>query len=330
MTSRMNGVNLSITQLRADLLSQAAALARKSGQIAVTTAHRTLLVSGVAAITALCMMFFNPTLADRLKALSPFTEPAKAQPVAVVAPHLSDLLNPPGMAKPAIAGTQTPASSALLTDDDLKRLGTTQQQQWVTNWLSKRYHVAGDAADMVVSASYLTARDTKLDPLLILAVMCIESGLNPFAESSVGAQGLMQVMSKIHRARFEELGGVKAALNPVANIRVGAMILRDFVVRGGSVEAGLKLYVGAAAFDNDAGYGAKVMAEYHRLQAVAAGKSVPTTFAPPVLTTTALKQHAIEGSDDIKAGQQAEKAEPASAAVDTIQSGNKPTQLAAL
>jgi len=175
--------------------------------------------------------------------------------------------------------------------------------------------VAGDAANMLVSASYLTARETKLDPLLILAVMCIESGLNPFAESSVGAQGLMQVMSKIHRARFEQLGGVKAALNPVANIRVGAMILRDFIERGGSVEAGLKLYVGAAAFDNDAGYGAKVMAEYHRLQAVAAGKSVPTTFAPPVITT-ALK-HA--DGDAPKDGQ-AEKAEPASAAVEVKES----------
>lgn len=328
MLSRLNGVNLYLTQLRAQLQSQPAALAtmvRKAGKIAVTTAHRTLLVSGVAAITALCMMFFNPILADRLKALSPFAEPARVQQTALTAPPLNDLLDAPA---PAKAAAPTPASTALLSDEDLKRLGTTQQQQWVTSWLSKRYHVAGDAADMLVSASYVTARETKLDPLLILAVMCIESGLNPFAESSVGAQGLMQVMSKIHRARFEELGGVKAALNPVANIRVGAMILRDFVVRGGSVEAGLKLYVGAAAFDNDAGYGAKVMAEYHRLQAVAAGKSVPTAFAP--IMTTALKQHAIESESDIKAEQQAEKQEPAAAAIDTTPPGEKPRQLAAL
>ena len=118
MLSRMNGVNLSFTQLRAQLLSQPAALtalARKSGKIAIATAHRTLLVSGVAAITALCMMFFNPTLADRLKALSPFAEPAKAQTVAVVAPALSDLLDPPGVVKTAMAGIQTPASSALLS-----------------------------------------------------------------------------------------------------------------------------------------------------------------------------------------------------------------------
>ena len=323
MLSRLNGVNLSLTHLRQLSLQPVAlaALVSKSSKFVITTAHRTLLVLGVTAITALCMMFFNPNLADRLKALSPFAEPAKPLAPVIVAPPLSDLLDAPAPTKSATS-MPTPATDALLTDEDLKRLGTTQQQQLVTNWLSKRYHVAGDAADMVVSASYMTAHETKLDPLLILAVMCIESGLNPFAESAVGAQGLMQVMSKIHRARFEQLGGVKAALNPVANIHVGAMILRDFVVRGGSVEAGLKLYVGAAAFDNDAGYGAKVMAEYHRLQAVAAGKSVPTTFSAPVMST-ALKH------DDTKVEQDADKAEPASAVLDTKASG-KSTQLATL
>jgi soluble lytic murein transglycosylase-like protein len=108
-------------------------------------------------------------------------------------------------------------------------------------------------------------------------VMAIESGLNPFAESPVGAQGLMQVMSKIHHAKFEQMGGAKAALNPAANIRVGAEILKEYVSRGGSVEAGLKTYVGAAAFENDSGYGSRVLAEYNRLKEVAKGKSVPTT-----------------------------------------------------
>jgi hypothetical protein len=51
------------------------------------------------------------------------------------------------------------------------------------------------------------------------------------------------------------MGGVKAALNPVANIKVGAMILKDYVNRAGSVEGGLKLYVGAGAARADSGYG---------------------------------------------------------------------------
>ena len=117
--------------------------------------------------------------------------------------------------------------------------------------------------------------------------MAIESGLNPFAESPVGAQGLMQVMSKVHHERFQEMGGVQAALNPVANIRVGSLILKDYVTRGGSVEAGLKTYVGAANFATDSGYGSRVLAEYRRLKQVSAGQRVPTSNAVMASNTSA-------------------------------------------
>lgn len=177
-------------------------------------------------------------------------------------------------ANPAVEAAPAPVT------EDKAMLGNKKQQQFVTSWLAKRYRVAGDAANMLVSTAYVTAHDIKLDPLLILAVMAIESGLNPFAESSVGAQGLMQVMSKIHHEKFQKMGGVQAALNPVANIRVGALILKDYVTRGGSVEAGLKTYVGAAAFETDSGYGSKVLAEYRRLKQVAGGQRVPTTNSP--------------------------------------------------
>jgi hypothetical protein len=96
-------------------------------------------------------------------------------------------------------------------------------------------------------------------------------------------------MSKVHHEKFQQLGGVKAALNPVANIRVGSLILKDYVNRGGSVEAGLKTYVGAAAFDSDAGYGSRVMAEYRRLKQVATGKNVPTSTPPAPATVVADK-----------------------------------------
>jgi soluble lytic murein transglycosylase-like protein len=325
MLSRMNGATLFLAQTRMQS-SEWTAFARKAVKGFLTTAHRALLLLGVTAITALCMMFFNPNLADRLKALSPFAEAVKVQPVVAIAPPLTDLLDAPAKLPTTAQGTFPATFNApMLTTGDFKYMGTPEQQHLVTNWLSKRYHVAGDAANMLVSASYSTARETKLDPLLILAVMCIESGLNPFAESPMGAQGLMQVMWKVHHARFDDLGGVKAALNPAANIRVGALILRDFVVRGGSVEAGLKSYVGAAAFDNDAGYGAKVLAEYHRLQEVSIGKNVPTTFAP--VATTAMKQHTSDNATDGKPAET--QIEPNSAAL-TPKQQVKAIQFAAL
>jgi soluble lytic murein transglycosylase-like protein len=259
-----------------------AVFARDTASGFITTAHHALMVLGIVAIAALGIMFVKPEIADQLKELSPFAAmDDAARPVASLdAGASSSATAPSAMPATATAAAHVPVQPSANTDANATT-GNSKQQQWVTTWLSKRYRVAGDATNMLVSAAYMTAKDIKLDPLLILSVMAIESGFNPFAESPVGAQGLMQVMSKVHHDKFAELGGVKAALNPVANIRVGSLILKDYVQRGGSVEAGLKLYVGAGAFDSDSGYGAKVLAEYRRLKEVAMGKQVP------VFTTSA-------------------------------------------
>lgn len=238
-----------------------------------TAMRHAFMAAGTVAICVLVFMFVKPDTIDHIKALSPFaTDPL--QLALDTKPQLANLMAAP---EKIIAVTPvavpTPATSRL-GEDDLKIIGTTAEQERITKWLSKRYRVAGDAINMLVSAAYLNAHQLKLDPLLILSVMAIESRFNPFAESPVGAQGLMQVMSKIHHEKFQKLGGVQAALNPVANIQVGAQILKEYVRRGGSVEAGLKMYVGAANFETDFGYGAKVLAEYNRLKNVAAGKRV--------------------------------------------------------
>jgi soluble lytic murein transglycosylase-like protein len=241
----------------------------KTARGLATTAQHTLTVFGLSAVTIAAVLYARP---DMAKQVSQFLAPAPAVvQAAAPAPSLASLMDAQPVPSPAVEAAPAP-----LTAEEKAMQGNKKQQQFVTSWLSKRYRVAGDAANMLVSTAYTTAHDIKLDPLLILAVMAIESGLNPFAESPVGAQGLMQVMSKIHHEKFQQMGGVQAALNPVANIRVGALILKDYVNRGGSVEAGLKTYVGAAAFENDSGYGSRVLAEYRRLKQVAGGKSVPT------------------------------------------------------
>lgn len=248
------------------------------------TAHHTLTAAGIVAIATLGALIVKPDFTDHIKALSPFTvatTPALAEAEVPSAP-LMDVPAKPYPAPRAVESKQVATDHLGMANDKSRQASAPREQQWVTTWLSKRYRVASDATNMLVSAAYQTAKDTKLDPLLILSVMAIESGFNPFAESPVGAQGLMQVMSKIHHDKFQPLGGLKAALNPVANIKVGSLILKEYVNRGGSVEAGLKMYVGAAAFENDAGYGSKVLAEYRRLKEVASGKSVPLFTAPPV------------------------------------------------
>ena len=148
-------------------------------------------------------------------------------------------------------------------------------QAAVAYWLSKKYRVAPEPVSALVSEAYDIGSRTKLDPTLILAVMAVESGFNPFAQSAVGAQGLMQVMTKIHSDKYESFGGKLAAFDPVTNLRVGVKVLQECIARAGSLEAGLRFYVGAANTDGDGGYAAKVMAEHGRLKQVSAGRQVP-------------------------------------------------------
>lgn len=145
------------------------------------------------------------------------------------------------------------------------------QQEHVTRYLSRRYRVAEGAVRRIVSAAFSTGRSLGVDPLLILAVTAVESSLNPFAQSSVGAQGLMQVMTRVHSDKFVLHGGDHAALDPIANLKVGSDILRDLISRGGSVERGLQLYVGAGNLPDDGGYATRVMGELARIKTAANG-----------------------------------------------------------
>jgi hypothetical protein len=161
-----------------------------------------------------------------------------------------------------------------------------KQQAAVAYWLSKKYRVAPEPLSVLVAEAYEIGERAKLDPTLILAVMAVESRFNPFAQSTVGAQGLMQVMTGVHSDKYENFGGKLAAFDPVTNLRVGVKVLQECIQRAGSLHAGLKFYVGAAKRDDDGGYADKVMAEHARLKQVAAGLHVPLQ-PPPVIRTVA-------------------------------------------
>lgn len=166
-----------------------------------------------------------------------------------------------------------------------------KEQAAVAFWLSKKYRVAPEPLSALVAEAYETGTRTKIDPTLILAIMAIESSFNPFAQSAVGAQGLMQVMTRVHTDKYENFGGHFAAFDPVTNLRVGVKVLQECIARAGSVEGGLRYYVGAANLQDDGGYAAKVMAEHARLRQVANGRSVP--MAPPATLSTQAPAHTI-------------------------------------
>ena len=164
-----------------------------------------------------------------------------------------------------------------------------KQQAAVAYWLSKKYRVAPEPLSALVAEAYEIGEKAKLDPTLILAIMAIESGFNPFAQSPVGAQGLMQVMTGIHSDKYENFGGKLAAFDPVTNLRVGAKVLQECIQRAGSVQVGLKHYVGAALLAEDGGYADKVLAEHARLQAVASGKAIPLPSPQPLRTVAPIE-----------------------------------------
>lgn len=157
-----------------------------------------------------------------------------------------------------------------------------RQQASVANWLARRYRVAPEPISRLVQEAWSVGVRVGLDPTLILAVMAVESSFNPFAQSPVGAQGLMQVMTHVHDEKYEPYGGVRAAFDPVTNLRVGVQVLKECIARAGSLEAGLRHYVGAANLPDDGGYVAKVLAEQNNLRRVADGKVVAVGIALPL------------------------------------------------
>src|SRR5699024_11427614 len=88
------------------------------------------------------------------------------------------------------------------------------------NYIARKYKIANSVAGAIVSTVFTVGREKDLDPQLLLAVIAIESRYNPYAESHVGAQGLMQVMTRVHKDKFEAFGqGPLAAIHALANIQ---------------------------------------------------------------------------------------------------------------
>ncbi len=169
-----------------------------------------------------------------------------------------------------LTGFSEPDALSRATAADPKDLS--RQQAAVAMWLSRRYRVAPEPISRLVQEAWTVGQRARVEPTLILAIMAIESGFNPFAQSSVGAQGLMQVLTRVHDDKYEAFGGNLAAFDPITNLRVGVQVLKECIQRAGGIEEGLRYYVGAANLPDDAGYAHKVLAEHEQMKSVIAGR----------------------------------------------------------
>ena len=259
------------TRLQATLNSVGTASARSVavflrdvGQGLLEVSHNTLALLGLAIAAVLVFAAGHADLRHEaeVRALSwlQARQEAREEPAQTLATELSE-----------------PDANARATASDPKELS--RQQAAVAHWLAVRYSVAPEPVSRLVQEAWQVGAKAGLDPTLILAIMAIESRFNPFAQSTVGAQGLMQVMTKVHNDKYEAFGGNHAAFDPVTNLRVGVQVLKECIARAGSLEAGLRFYVGAGNQAEDGGYAGKVLSEQTSLRLVADGKKVPLRAA---------------------------------------------------
>ena len=148
---------------------------------------------------------------------------------------------------------------------DSNLMSSIQNQRLVADFFEQKYKLDRAKIEEYVSNTILIAKEVNIDPVLLLAVISVESNFNPNTKSHAGAEGLMQVMTSVHKDKYALYGGTTEAVKPEVNIRIGAYILKYLIATAGSLRNGLKYYVGAANAEHDGGYADKVMAERNRI-----------------------------------------------------------------
>lgn len=290
---------------------------RDVGQGLLEVSHNTLALLGLLVVAAGAFALGQPEMRQNVE----------QQALGFLQARQLALLGPREPQEPnLLAELAEPSAVARATAADPREL--TRSQAGVAQWISRRYRVAPEPVSRLVKEAWHVGERVGLDPTLILAIMAIESSFNPFAQSSVGAQGLMQVMTRVHDDKYSAFGGTLAAFDPVTNLRVGVQVLKECISRAGNLEAGLRSYVGAANLEDDGGYAGKVLAEQSKLKLVAAGKQVPI-FNPPS-PTPVLSNPAPAGATgtSVHPGSGGVSAKPAAAAASASESQTDPEHLA--
>jgi len=260
-------VYLVVRRWQGACVRSAAVFVRDAGQGMLEVAHNSLALLGLLILGAVLFAAGRADVRHTVEAHAlswlQARHEARVQASAAAEPAVPDLGEPDAIQRATAADPR-----------DLSRA-----QASVARYLAQRYHVALEPVSRLVQEAWTVGALVNLDPTLILSVMAVESSFNPFAQSPVGAQGLMQVMTKVHDDKYEAFGGSHAAFDPVTNLRVGVQVLKECIARSGGLEAGLRAYVGAANSGEDGGYAAKVLAHQSLLRLVASGGKVRTTVA---------------------------------------------------
>lgn len=173
-----------------------------------------------------------------------------------------DALRAIGSSIPNLSVSATPTQSK---DAEGATQALTPAMKAALDYVVQRYRVSAEALLPVFEAAQSIGPKRQLDPLLLIAVISVESRFNPFSQSPMGAQGLMQIIPRYHQDKVPNAGAERPFLDPVTNVKIGAQILQESIRRRGGLMAGLQYY-GGALDDDEQAYANKVLAEKLRLE----------------------------------------------------------------
>ena len=131
-----------------------------------------------------------------------------------------------------------------------------QRYEWIPTWKEAltvkkpdRPRAKPGPKDQYDRMILRSARNHRMEPALVKAVIAAESNFKPRAVSRVGAQGLMQLMPATAR-----MLGVENPFHPAENVEGGTRYLRDMLDRYGDLKHALAAYnAGPEAVDRYGG-----------------------------------------------------------------------------
>ncbi|WNC93035.1 lytic transglycosylase domain-containing protein [Paraburkholderia sp. FT54] len=130
----------------------------------------------------------------------------------------------------------------------------------ITAVLRAQFRVAPTESLKIARAVLIEADRHAVSPVLLLAVMAVESGFDRHAVSVAGARGLMQILPAAHPQLIATATDLS---DPAINVRIGSTILRRYLDEsGGDLDTALLRYSGGGR-----GYARRVALSMQRFDA---------------------------------------------------------------
>lgn len=135
-----------------------------------------------------------------------------------------------------------------------------KKAQKAAEYIATTYHIAREASELIVRESVKAGKANSVDPILILAIIGVESRFNPISESQAGALGLTQTMAEYHPEKVAKIVNDQGhILNIADNIQLGSKIIGEYMRKYGNNETlALQQYNGSLN-DKSRAYSSRVL-----------------------------------------------------------------------